>query len=215
MIEEKTILEHFKIWYKFLYLDSPKRDFEKETQVSNDIRTLMKMIYPPGKDRFDHIHFSLSKDIPEPPFFIRAISNKDMDFAPFTVSISTEMLVPLKIESALCAIENKTGADRINRFSTFLQTFDPDSVHNPPEKQQLKILFQWFVKNVDHTIKIKYDQKKNEHSRILAWLDIETKRHKRIVVPENVTLKEMAYSILVTGSLKNMKKKKPAEIERT
>ena len=79
------------------------------------------------------------------------------------------------------------------------------------------MLFQWFINNVDHKITMKEKQENGTNVRVLSWSEPGpvTRKYKRIVLPESITIKDMAYSILATGGLKKLKKKESMEIERT
>ena len=138
---------------------------------------------------------------------------------PCAVLVPTNRLVPLYLELVWCGLGLGLahGHQSINRFSSFLTRIDPGATNNPPEKKQLKVLFQWFINNVDHKITIKEKQENGTKVCVLSWSEPgkAPRKYRRIVLPESITIKDMAYSILATGGLKKLKRKESMEIERT
>lgn len=220
MIPEKSPLEQIEDLYKLL--DSGflrKNALERSNEISDELRRLMTKIYPPGRDYFEQMVFSFVKvGVPQPPFLINTMLKKDLSSSnPCAVLVPTNMLVPLYLELVWCGLGLAHGHHSINRFSSFLTRIDPGATNNPPDKKQLKVLFQWFINNVDHKITMKEKQENGTNVRVLSWSEPGpvTRKYKRIVLPESITIKDMAYSILATGGLKKLKRKESMEIERT
>ena len=176
----------------------------EQDQVSSGVRQILTKAFPNKKAELEQLSYSFPEKLSSTLLVSPDFSKEPV----LSARIDEKNLSPLTIDVMFLAFElkDKKATEKIGEFVEFLNNFNPDSVNNPPEKKQLKMLFPWFVKNVWWKISIENFNEHKNSWRVLKWTHFPDNKFinaiiNQVVVKDSSTLKDLASQILCTGKI--------------
>lgn len=176
----------------------------EQDQVSSAVSQILTKAFPNKKAELEELSYTFPEKLSSTLLVSPDFSKEPV----LSARISEKNLSPLTMDVMFLAFElkDKKATEKIGEFVEFLNDFNPDSFNNPPDKNQLKMLFSWFVKNVWWKISIENFNNQEHNWRVLKWTHFPDNKFINAIINEVVikgssTLKDLASQILCTGNL--------------